>query len=157
MSVNPIAVRCASALTVLSFLSGVAFLPDSINFGIPPAVAQRMTVSQFQQRLFADVGLTPDQQAKIDKIRQTRNERLKVALTTPQFNNFMSPKNSGKSVEQAIQSLQPPLSQAQKTRINSILINTTGQIRYVMTQKQQNIVKANLKAMNLKLPKDYLE
>ncbi len=157
MSVNTIAVRLASALTVLGLLSGVAVLPEFINTGIRPAAAAQMTLSQFQKRLFEGTNLTPEQQTKIDKIRELRNDRLKVALTTPQFNNFTNSQASGKSIAEAIESLKPPLSKDQKSRINSILINTTGQIRYVMTQKQQDIVKANLKAMNLKLPKDYLE
>ncbi len=157
MSLNTIAVRLASALTVLGLLSGVAVLPASINTGIHPAAAAQMTLSQFQERLFKGTNLTPEQQAKINKIRELRNDRLKVALTTPQFNNFTNSQASGKSISEALQSLKPPLSKDQKARINSILINTTGQIRYVMTQQQQGIVKANLKAMNLKLPADYLE
>jgi len=146
----------ASALTVLGLLSGVAFLPASPPVGIRPAAAQKV-LKDFQKKLFAGVNLTSEQQGKIDKIRELRTERLKVALTTPQFNNFTNSRGSGKSMVEAIESLKPPLSKDQKARINSIMINTTGQIRYVMTQDQQNIVKANLKAMNLKLPEDYLE
>jgi hypothetical protein len=157
MSVNTIAIRLASTLTVLSLLGGVTVLPEFINTGIRPVAAAQMTLSQFQKRLFEGTNLTPDQQAKINKIRELRNDRLKVALTTPQFNNFTNSQASGKSMAQAIESLKPPLSKDQKARINSIMINTTGQIRYVMTQDQQSIVKANLKAMNLKLPEDYLE
>jgi hypothetical protein len=156
MSVNPITVRLASALTVLGLLGGAAFLPVFIPAGIPPAAAQKV-LKDFQKKLFAGVNLTSQQQAKIDKIRELRTERLKVALTTLQFNNFTNSRGSGKSMVAAIESLKPPLSKDQEARINSIMINTTGEIRYVMTQDQQNIVKANLKAMNLKLPADYLE
>lgn len=156
MAVNTITVRLASALTVLGLLSGVAVPPEFINTGVRSAAAQT-ALKEFQERLFAGVNLSPEQQTKINKIRESRNDRLKVALTTPQFNNFTNSRQSGKSIVEAIESLKPPLSKAQKTRINSIMVNTTGQIRYVMTQKQQDIVKANLKSMNLKLPKDYLE
>lgn len=156
MSINKITIPIAGVLTALGLLGGIAFLPDFINTGIHPAAAQT-TLKKFQEQLFAGVNLTPQQKTKIEKIRKSRNDRLKVNLTTPQFSNLRKSQESGKSLLEAIESLNPPLSKAQKARMKSIVINTSSQIRYVMTQKQQDIAKANLKSMKLNLPKDYLE
>jgi hypothetical protein len=55
--------------------------------------------------------------------------------------------NSGKSLVEAVQSLNPPLAENQKQRIAHILQDTTNQIWNTLTPSQQQTVQANLQGM----------
>ncbi|MBV8882633.1 MAG: hypothetical protein JO235_01345, partial [Chroococcidiopsidaceae cyanobacterium CP_BM_RX_35] len=93
--------------------SGIAFtaLLPGLVLTAHPAVAQTsstvgttMTVRQFRRRLFAGVNLTPEQRTKIQGIRKMRAQRLKVALTTPQYSDLRKSMDSGNSLVEAVQS-----------------------------------------------------
>jgi Spy/CpxP family protein refolding chaperone len=119
-----------------------------------PAVAQTssnaetaITVRQFRSRLFAGVHLTSEQRNRIQEIRSTRRQRLKLALTTPQYSDLRRSIDSGKSLRESVESLNPPLSDDQKQRIGNILRDTTNQIWITLTPRQQQIVEGNLEKM----------
>ena len=144
---NPISLL-VSRIAFTALLPGLVLTTHPVVAQTSSDTGTAMTVQQFRERLFAGVNLTPEQKNEIQGIREMRRQRLKVALTTPQFSNLRKSMNSGKSLVEAVQSLNPPLSEAQKQRITNILQDTTNQIWNTLTSQQQQTVKANLQEMN---------
>jgi Spy/CpxP family protein refolding chaperone len=138
----------ASGIAFIALLPGLVLATHPVVAQTSSTTGTAMTVQQFRDRLFTGVNLTPEQKNKIQGIRETRRKRLKVALTTPQFSDLRNSMNSGKSLVEAVQSLNPPLSEDQKQRITHILQDTTNQIWNTLTSQQQQTVEANLQGMH---------
>jgi hypothetical protein len=137
---------------------GIAFtaLLPGLVLTTHPVVAQTSntsgtttTIQKFREKLFAGVNLTSEQNKQIQGIRAMRARRLKVALTKEQYSNLRQSMNSGKSLGQAFDSMQPPLDEKQQLRIVNILDDTSNQIWNALTPPQQQTVIANLQKMEL--------
>lgn len=136
----------SSSFAVTALLLSVVLTTNPVT-AKPAIPSTTMTAAQFRGKLFQGVNLTPDQQNKIKGIREMRLRRLKAALSTSQYHQIKQSLNGGKTVGQAVTALQPPLSSNQKQRIDYILTDTTDQIWKTLTPAQQQVMEANLKAM----------
>ncbi|MBV8884726.1 MAG: hypothetical protein JO235_12130 [Chroococcidiopsidaceae cyanobacterium CP_BM_RX_35] len=138
----------ASGIAFTALLPGLVLTTHPVVAQTSPDVGTTSNMQHFRDRLFAGVNLTSGQETKIHGIREMRSRRLKAALTTAQYSDLrQSVVDSGKSLLEAVQSLNPPLAENQKQRIAHILQDTTNQIWNILTPQQQHTVKANLQEM----------
>ncbi len=94
--------------------------------------------------VFADVNITPQQEAMLRPIFEQTRARLDRILSVEQQNSFHQAIVDGRSLEQAVAAME--LSPEQEAQLDGVLQMTGLQVAPILTPQQREQLEANLQA-----------
>jgi Spy/CpxP family protein refolding chaperone len=137
---------------MLASLAGVGFLPNAVIAKTEMATSPQSSVtdkvpvistSGSGASLVEQLKLTPKQKQQIAGFRANRTRQINQVLTPEQRTQFEQFRKSGKSVSDALRSVN--LKPDQKTKILNIAKQTTDSIKGILTPEQKKQLEIYLK------------